>query len=675
MPDPARIGPYAILAPLESRGAVQSYRALQAAPNRTVAVHVLPQSMVQDPILLERFHQRAKKIATLEHPNLAQILDIGQEGDLLYVVTEHLAGGSLHELLRQRRLTLPEALQVVKEVAKGLDYAHQQGVLHGDLNPKSILVSTDLKTVKLANLGVSRIESGREGETITTDQMTLGLFHYLAPEQTEHPERVDQRADLYSLGVLFYELLTGRVPVGKFNLPSQLNSDLRSEVDPIVLKCLAEDPSGRYPSARRLIADLDRLEETLRIRLLDELQGLSRSTSKLLRSPAAAAKRPLLLYGAVSVLAVVVGGIAYWLARGSAAPAAPPAIASAPDAANRPVEPPSQPPAQGQPGPASVSTPAATPGSPAENGADAAAPQKTPQSAPPAGQPASAPPAAPPAAAPAAGRAPAASAPRSAVPAAAPASRAGAAALESAARDLEVARSKFEAKLYDQALADTQGFLQEHPSGSLTPQAYLLAAQIYEAIDRDEDAMAALVELQDRFREDERAPESMMRLAQLTLRSKRKDNEAEAARVLGRLADQYPRSPWAIRALLMKAEVEEREGLRQNDAILSKTVPAALVTYRAFMERYPEDKSAEAVLWKLGELYDELKLYGLAAQSYSELGQRFPNTTRDAWFKAAELYDKKLDDKTQARAAYLKVPPSSRNYKEAQKRAAKLEDS
>ena len=662
---PARIGPYVILAELGKAGSVTSYRALQAAPNRTVTIQVLPQELVSDPVLLERFHQQAKQIALLQHPNLVQILDIGEDSGRLYVVTEFLAGSTLHELLRQKRLTLQQALQVVKEVAKGLDYAHRNGVLHRQLNSKNILVSPDLSVVKVTNMGVGPVESpNRYGDTITTDQMTLGSFHYLAPEQTEDPSKVDQRADIYSLGVIFYELLTGRVPVGKFSLPSQLNSELRSEVDPIVLKCLADDPDARYPTVLRLLADLDRLEETLRIRLIDELQGISRGTSKLFRPPGLQGRRrTLLIYGAGALLLVVLAALALMLPRGNsggsvssqpvAAPAPVPAATSgAPPAApeaSSPALPPSQ-----------SARPAQTPPGNAAN-----TPTARPQEAQPTKPPATS-------AAPVANAAkPASPPPKDLRPAARPEIPSG---RDSTAGDYQVALGKFEAKLYDQALADARLLLEEHPTSSVAPQTYLLVAQIHLAQDHNEDAMAALIELHNRYPKDPRAPEALFQLAQLVLQSKRKDKELDAAGTFGELADQYPTNPWAVRALAAKAQLEEREKMRQQDPILSLTVPSELVTYRALVERFPTASAAEIALWKLGELYSELKRYDLAVQSYAKLGEGFPNTQYDAWFEAGELYEKKLKDSAQAMAAYLKVPDRSRHFKEAQKRASKLQN-
>jgi TolA-binding protein len=245
---------------------------------------------------------------------------------------------------------------------------------------------------------------------------------------------------------------------------------------------------------------------------------------------------------------------------------------------------------------------------------------------------------------------------------------------DSTASDYQVALGKFEAKLYDQALADARLLLEEHPTSSVAPQTYLLVAQIHLAQDHNEDAMAALIELHNRYPKDPRAPEALFQLAQLVLQSKRKDKELDAAGTFGELADQYPTNPWAVRALAAKAQLEEREKMRQQDPISSLTVPSELVTYRALVERFPTASAAEIALWKLGELYSEIKRYDLAVQSYAKLGEGFPNTQYDAWFEAGELYEKKLKDAAQAMAAYLKVPDRSRHFKEAQKRASKLQN-
>lgn len=189
----------------------------------------------------------------------------------------------LDEVLKQRRLSVPEILAVMKGICRGLAEAHQRGVLHLHLSPQAVRVSPDFSEVELTGFGGSgkRAEALSLTGTLNTGALSLGAFHYLAPEQLEpRPgSPADHRADIYSAGAIFQELLTGRPPGGKFSLPSQSNSELLPETDVIVLKALDRDPSDRYATALDLLADLEHLEEALRVRLLSEIRGITHKAS------------------------------------------------------------------------------------------------------------------------------------------------------------------------------------------------------------------------------------------------------------------------------------------------------------------------------------------------------------------------------------------------------------
>jgi serine/threonine-protein kinase len=213
-------------------------------------------------------------------------------------------GRSLADVLRERRLDVSEAISVMKGICRGLAQAHQSGVLHHHLSPQAVLVSPDLSTVKLTGFGATRVETQGLTSTLNTGAFGLGAFNYLAPEQLEGSARPDHRADIYAVGAVFHEMLTGRPPGGKFTLPSQINSQLLPEMDVIVLKCLARNPSERYATALELLGDLGRLEETQRVRLLSELREIKQ----------AGPRRGLLVAGVLLLLiALVVAG--YLLAR------------------------------------------------------------------------------------------------------------------------------------------------------------------------------------------------------------------------------------------------------------------------------------------------------------------------------------------------------------------------
>ncbi len=309
---PDRVGPYQVLAPLGRRGPLQSYEAVEAASGRAVTLKLLVPRLAENPESARRFRAAAEAAAGLgHHPNVVQVLAAGEDGGQVWAACERAGGVPLHDVLRDRRLSLQEAMEVLKAICRGLQHAHGKGVLHGDLNPWTVLVAPDLSTVRLADFGCGRLQAASTfTSTIATTEITLGGFHYLAPELTDPAARPDGRADLYAAGAIFHEMLTGRAPGTRFSLPSQLNGELPSDLDVVVLKCLARRPDDRYASAADLLAELGRLEETLRLRLLSELRGISRQTSRLLgrsEDPAAPAGRKtlLLLVGIALLLALL----------------------------------------------------------------------------------------------------------------------------------------------------------------------------------------------------------------------------------------------------------------------------------------------------------------------------------------------------------------------------------
>lgn len=312
---PATIGRFRVGEQLARGQAAATYRAVDPETNRAVDVRLLSARFAASPAAVEVFEREAAAAARLEHPNLARVLAHGREGERPFVVTEPFEGRRLSEVLRGRRLSVKEAISVWKEVLKGLAHAHQHRVVHRDLQPGAVQVSADLARVKLTDFGVGRMEmlTGTTG-TIATGEISLGLLQYMAPEQAEG-KPPDVRSDVYSAGAIFYEMLTGRAPGGRFALPSQVNSELPPEVDVLVLKCLARNPAERYGTVVHLLGDLERLEETLRLRLLGELQDISRSTSRLLgksdpgaggtAEPAGRKSSAMVWLGIVAMLAAV----------------------------------------------------------------------------------------------------------------------------------------------------------------------------------------------------------------------------------------------------------------------------------------------------------------------------------------------------------------------------------
>ena len=303
---PSQIGPYRVTELLGRGGSSPVYKAVDPKSGRPVVVRLLSSHILENKAAADRFERESHALMSAPHPSVLQILDTGVEGSRPYLVTELVQGVGLDNVLKERRLSVEEILTVMKGICRGLAHAHQQGVLHHHISPHAILVSPDFSMVKLTEFGFTRLESLGLTGTMSTGAITLGAFHYLAPEQVDSGATADHRADLYAVGAVFQEMLTGRPPTGKFSLPSQSNSELLPETDVIVLKCLARNPSDRYSTALELLADLGRLEEGLRLRLLSEIRGVTQK--------AAGPNKRLLLGGLVALL-IVLAVVGYLLTR------------------------------------------------------------------------------------------------------------------------------------------------------------------------------------------------------------------------------------------------------------------------------------------------------------------------------------------------------------------------
>lgn len=310
---PESIGPYRIRELLGKAGQSAVFAATDAK-GRPVAVKLFPASLGDDPKAVERFHRELGAITPVSrHPNLVHVVETGQDGGRLYLAMELVAGTSLDRVLKQRRVSLTETFTIMRGVCRGLAQAHHHGFVHRSLTPRNVLVSPDFSIVKVADLAATGFETTASSltATLSTGEIHLGALYYLAPEALEGRSPLHAQADLYSAGVIFHEMLTGRSPGPKFGLPSQLTPELPQEVDATVLKCLARRPDERYASAVELLAAVERLEETLHLRVLTEFRGISQAGSRLLGGTKVerGGKRPWLFVGvAVLVIALAVAG-------------------------------------------------------------------------------------------------------------------------------------------------------------------------------------------------------------------------------------------------------------------------------------------------------------------------------------------------------------------------------
>jgi len=232
------------------------YKARQRGLGRTVALKILPPQISAEPAFAERFAREARALARLSHPNVVTVIDLGQSGPLYYFLMEFVDGVNLRQMLQAGRLAPRDALALTLQICEALEYAHGEGVVHRDIKPENILVDKKGR-VKIADFGLSKLLGASSPDLkLTLSHQILGTLHYMAPEQIVTPLAVDQRADLYSLGVMFYEMLTGELPLGRFALPSE-KSPVDTRMDEVVLKLLEREPGRRYQQAAELRTKLE----------------------------------------------------------------------------------------------------------------------------------------------------------------------------------------------------------------------------------------------------------------------------------------------------------------------------------------------------------------------------------------------------------------------------------
>jgi tetratricopeptide (TPR) repeat protein/predicted Ser/Thr protein kinase len=256
-----------ILAFIGKGGMGAVYKARQPALDRIVALKILPPQAPGRPGFAERFNREARALAKLNHPNIVTVHEFGQVNGLPFFIMEFVDGLNLRQLERSGRLSPREALQIVPQICEALQFAHDEGIVHRDIKPENILLDKKGR-VKIADFGIAKIvggegragsplpAAGAHGVTRPTEGLTetgkiIGTPRYMAPEQVEDPQSVDHRADIYSLGVVFYEMLTGELPLGKFGPPSR-KVDVDVRLDEVVLRALEKEPERRYQQASQV---------------------------------------------------------------------------------------------------------------------------------------------------------------------------------------------------------------------------------------------------------------------------------------------------------------------------------------------------------------------------------------------------------------------------------------
>jgi tRNA A-37 threonylcarbamoyl transferase component Bud32 len=259
-PTPAELGPHfpelEILELLGQGGMGAVYKARQRKLDRLVALKVLPSEWGRDPAFAERFAREARALARLNHPQVVAVHDFGEAGGQYFLIMEFVDGVNLRQLLSTGRLQPRQALPIVGQICDALQYAHEQGVVHRDIKPENILVDKR-GHVKIADFGLAKLlrRSGNEF-TLTGSRQVMGTLDYMAPEQRTAPQTVDHRADIYSLGVVFYEMLTGELPLGRFAPPSQ-KAGVDARLDDVIFRALEREPDRRYQRISAVKADVE----------------------------------------------------------------------------------------------------------------------------------------------------------------------------------------------------------------------------------------------------------------------------------------------------------------------------------------------------------------------------------------------------------------------------------
>ncbi|MBN2303152.1 MAG: serine/threonine protein kinase, partial [Anaerolineae bacterium] len=259
------IGPYRITDQIGQGGMATVYKAYHANLDRYVAFKVLHQAFLEDSNFLERFKREAQIVAKLEHPHIVQVYDFADHEGQPYLIMKFIEGETLKAQLKRESLPLDLTIQMLEAVANALTYAHEGGILHRDIKPSNIMLDTH-NTPYIADFGLARI--AQAGESTLSQDMMLGTPQYISPEQARGDQNLGPGTDIYSLGVVIYEMMVGRVPFSAdtpfaiihdhiykpLPLPSKVNPEVPVEVERVLLKALAKEPAARYASAVDMIA-------------------------------------------------------------------------------------------------------------------------------------------------------------------------------------------------------------------------------------------------------------------------------------------------------------------------------------------------------------------------------------------------------------------------------------
>jgi tetratricopeptide (TPR) repeat protein len=317
---PRRLGPYEIIEEIGHGGMARVFRARHEETGRIVALKLLMPELTAQPAFIKRFHREVETLKSLEHPRIVPVLDVGEEGTFHYYVMEYMEGDNLESCLRRSTgISVSETLRFARAVAEALDYAHNKGIIHRDIKPANIMTDA-AGNIKLADFGIAK---DLEATRLTVTGSIIGTADYMSPEQAEG-KRVTRRSDVYSLGVVLYEMLTGKVPfIGKTYLdvirahrftipepPKLVNPAIPGRVARLVEEMMEKDPSRRPASGAEVIAQIDSIQN-VSSRLSEEELATARDFVHLALLPSADWRIMTLKIAAVVVF-IVAGVFAAW---------------------------------------------------------------------------------------------------------------------------------------------------------------------------------------------------------------------------------------------------------------------------------------------------------------------------------------------------------------------------
>lgn len=275
-----QIGDYKVIKEIGRGGMAVVYGAYQISLNRIVALKIISNTLIEEPEYLERFKREASSAARLSHPNIVSIHDFGQTENIYYYVMDLAKGKTLDKIIEEkekellksaRRFSIDDALNIIEQTANALGYAHKQGIIHRDIKPGNIIIDEETKRALITDFGLAK---SKRWEKITPKASLFGTPAYMSPEQASGKE-LDHRTDIYSLGAVLYEMLTGTTPYSGNNAlevidkvktepiipPKKINRDIPNSIESIILKTMSKDIHLRYQNMDELLQDIQKFRK------------------------------------------------------------------------------------------------------------------------------------------------------------------------------------------------------------------------------------------------------------------------------------------------------------------------------------------------------------------------------------------------------------------------------